>query len=114
MTRTIRPVFAVLLLSCGLAACADAPPHGPAPVANAPRYTCPDGTSFTTSTDPATLATSLFLSNHKPQVLLPVPDPMGGRLVQNADYQLRPGLSDTTEFLTDRSTTVKQACTRGG
>ncbi|MCQ8277277.1 hypothetical protein NFI95_02280 [Acetobacteraceae bacterium KSS8] len=113
MIRPIRHASAALLLSCGLAACAGTPPPGPAPVANAPRYTCPDGTSFTTSTDPATLATSLFLNNQKPQVLLPVPDPMGGHLAQNANYQLRPGLSDTTQFLTDRSTTVQQACTRG-
>lgn len=113
MTDPIRSVPLAILLLSGLAACAGTPP-APVPVAGAPRYMCPDGSSFTTSVDPGTHVTFLFLNGHATQTLQPVPDPMGGVLVQNADYQLRPGSSDATSFLTDRSTTVRQACTRGG
>ena len=115
MTHAVRarPALALLpaLLLAGCAAGTALPP--PRQVAGAPRYTCPDGRSFATQFDTVTHQTDLFLSagggGHR---LDPVPDPNGGLLYQDADYQLRPGPTDASDALTDRSTTGRQVCKR--
>lgn len=109
--RQPAPV-AILLLGCLLSGCAGGPPVPPPPKqqAGSPRYLCPDGSSFTKQFDTDTHQTDLFLSGHGAHRLDPVPDPDGGALAQDADFQLRPGATDDAAILTDRSTTARQTC----
>jgi len=102
-----------LFLSLLLAGCAGSgrlPP--PVETAGNPRYACPDGRGFTKQFDQTTQQTDLFIAGGSAHRLGPVPDPIGGVLYQDADYQLRPGPTDQTAALTDRSTLTRQVCTR--
>ncbi len=117
MTDAARAWRPILLLAIPLAALlggCGGPGLPPVPVqaSDAPRYACPDGSSFTTQFDPTTQQTDLWLNGGAPHRLDPVPDPLGGVLYQDADYQLRPGATDASKALTDRSTTQRQACSR--
>ena len=117
MIHAVRACRAVLLLASPLAAllggCAgDELPPPPVQAADAPHYRCPDGRSFVTQFDPNTHQTDLWLGGGGLHRLDPVPDPLGGVLYQDADYQLRPGATDASKALTDRSTIQREACTR--
>ena len=98
------------LLLSGCAGGGALPP--PRQIAGSPHYSCPDGRGFTTQFDTVTHQTDLFLAGGGARRLDPVPDPNGGLLYQDADYQLRPGPTDASDALTDRSTTSRQICTR--
>ena len=113
VVRPCRPALACLTLVSLLAGCAgnDAPPP-PKQVVGAPRDVCPDGRSFTMQPDPATRQTDLFLTGTVAHRLDPVPDPNGGTLFQDADFQIRSTGADAFEALTDRSTTLRQTCSR--
>ena len=115
MIHAVRACRTFLLLAAlsALGGCAGggAPPPPPQ-ASDAPHYGCPDGRSFVAQFDPNTQQTDLWLSGDRAHRLDPVPDPLGGVLYQDADYQLRPGLNDASKTLTDRSTTQRQACTR--
>ena len=108
----------VLRLACVLAptilvvGCAASGPPPPIQRAGSPVYRCADGQSFTQQFDTTTHQTDLFLSGGAVHRLDPVPDPLGGVLYQDADYQLRPTPSDRAFALTDRSTTLRKDCTR--
>ncbi len=95
------------------AGCAGGPAGPPAPVqrAGSPTYRCPGGPSFTQQFDPVTHQIDLFLAAGAVHRLDPVPDPLGGVVYQDADYQLRPTASDRMFALTDRSTTARTDCT---
>ena len=107
---------AVCLLAPALlaAGCTGGPAGPPPPVqrAGSPTYRCPGGLSFTRQFDPVTHQTDLFLAGGTAHRLDPVPDPLGGVVYQDADYQLRPTASDRMFALTDRSTTTRTDCTR--
>ncbi len=111
--RAGRVFLLLATLPAALAGCAgDRLPPAPVQASDAPHYACPDGRSFVTQFDPTTHQTDLWLGGDRLHRLDPVPDPLGGVLYQDADYQLRPGASDASKALTDRSTTQRQACTR--
>ena len=117
MTDAVRACRTFLLLAglpalSALGGCAGGRPPVPPQASDAPHFTCPDGRSFVAQFDPTTQQTDLWLSGDRVHRLDPVPDPLGGVLYQDADYQLRPGPNDATRTLTDRSTTQRQACTR--
>ncbi len=95
-----------------LGGCAGGGPPVPPQASDAPHFACPDGRSFVAQFDPNTQQTDLWLSGDRVHRLDPVPDPLGGVLYQDADYQLRPGPNDASKALTDRSTTQRQACIR--
>ena len=103
---------AALLLTCLLAACAGAgPASAPVPTSGQPPYRCPDGSRVTVRFDPATERTDLWIGRAEHH-LAAVPDPNGGVLYQDPDYQLRRGATDATVIVTDRSTTLPQTCVR--
>ncbi len=112
--RRIPLLPASLAAAFLLGGCAAGRPPPPAQAADAPRYSCPDGRSFVVQFDPTTQQTDLWLSGEGLHRLDPVPDPLGGVLYQDSFYQLRPGASDASKALTDRSTTRREACTHGG
>ena len=104
-------LLAPTLLAAG---CAGGPAEPPPPVqrVGSPTYRCPGGPSFTQQFDPVTHQIDLFLAGGAVHRLDPVPDPLGGVVYQDADYQLRPTASDRVFALTDRSTTARTDCTR--
>ena len=107
--------FLLLASLSALGGCAGGgPPPVPPQASDAPHFACPDGRSFVAQFDPNTQQTDLWLSGGGLHRLDPVPDPLGGVLYQDADFQLRPGVNDASKALTDRSTTQRQACIRAG
>jgi hypothetical protein len=105
--RPRTPTLACLSVGLLLGACAEGVP-APVQSADAPRYTCPDGTRFTTQPDSAIGLTDLFVGGRVHR-LSPIEDPLGGTVFQDADYQLRTAPGDAFS-LTDRSSTVRQVC----
>lgn len=109
----LRHPVSLLVLAALLAGCAGPRlPPPPVQVSGSPHYACPNGSGFAKQFDPDTHQLDLFLTGGAAHRLDPVPDPMGGVLYEDADYQLRPSASDVTAALTDRSTTARQNCTR--
>ena len=111
MTHAVLHVARLLVPTMLVAGCAAAGPPPPVQRPGSPVYRCPDGARFTQQFDTTTHETDLFLGGtvHR---LDPVPDPLGGVVYQDADYQLRPTRSDQVFALTDRSTTARQDCAR--
>ena len=99
------------MLAAGCSGAGGGPPP-PVQRAGSPVYRCAGGPSFTQQFDTTTHQTDLFLEGGAAHRLDPVPDPLGGVVFQDADYQLRPTGSDRVFALTDRSTTARKDCTR--
>ena len=116
-TMTDARACRTFLLLAGLSALGGCAGGGSPPVppqtSDAPHFSCPDGRSFVTQFDPNTQQTDLWLSDGGLHRLAPVPDPLGGVLYQDSGYQLRPGATDASKALTDRSTTRRETCVRG-
>ena len=110
LAPVLAPISAPTILLIGCSAAGTAPPL--VQRADSPVYRCPGGASFTRQFDPTTHQTDLFPSGGGVHRLDPVPDPLGGVVYQDADYQLRPTASDRVFALTDRSTTARTDCTR--
>ena len=113
MTSPVLHAARLLVPALLVAGCSAAGNGQPPPVqrADSPVYRCPDGRRFTQQFDTTTHQTDLFLDGTARR-LDPVPDPLGGVVYQDADYQLRPTRADQVFALTDRSTTTRQDCTR--
>lgn len=108
----LLPALLPALLAALLAACAGTGPvSAPVPTTGAPPYLCPDGSRVTVRFDPDTDQTDLWVGRVEHR-LAAVPDPIGGVLYQDSDYQLRRGPTDATALITDRSTTLRQSCVR--